>query len=112
MIMQAGKKLSVADRKAGLEARLTDLGERLQSIEDELETHSDPDWEEMAVEREGDEVLEATGLAGGLEIRQIKAALRRISAGTYGTCVRCGAEISEARLNALPATPFCQECAK
>lgn len=109
--MPTPKATPIATRKAILESRLNDLGVRLLSIEEELVTHSDPDWGEMAIEREGDEVLEATGLAGELEVRQIQAALRRIAAGTYGLCTRCGGEVSQARLDALPATPFCKECA-
>jgi RNA polymerase-binding transcription factor DksA len=35
----------------------------------------------------------------------------RIRAGSYGTCARCGAPIGADRLDALPATPFCVDCA-
>lgn len=104
-------KTSLAQRRKMLEARLAELGERLETIETELDSHHDPDWEELAVQREGDEVLEATGRAGLVEIPLIRAALRRISEGSYGDCVRCGAEIAEARLDALPWTPFCRDCA-
>lgn len=102
---------SEAMRKKALEARLTELGQRLNVIEEELDSHHDPDWEELAVQREGDEVLEATGQAGQAEIAMIQAALRRIGAGTYGTCVHCGEPISEARLDVLPWTPHCKACA-
>ena len=101
----------VAARKALLEARLADLQSRLQAIEEELDSHTEQDWEELAVEREGDEVLEATGLSGQHEIRMIEAALARIGDGEYGTCTRCGADIAEARLDAVPFTPFCRDCA-
>ena len=104
-------KKSIAERRKALEARLVELGERLETIEEELDSHHDPDWEELAVQREGDEVLEATGRAGMAEIPLIRSALKRIADGTYGECVRCGAEIAEARLDALPWTPFCRECA-
>lgn len=104
-------KVPLPTRRKMLEARLVELGTRLETIEEELDSHHDPDWEELAVQREGDEVLEATGLAGKAEIPLIHAALRRIDDGSYGECVRCGAEIAEARLDALPWTPFCRECA-
>lgn len=104
-------KTPVSTRKTMLEARLSELGERLETIEQELDSHHDPDWEELAVQREGDEVLEATGRAGQAEIPLIKAALKRIALGTYGECAQCGAEIAEARLDALPWTPFCRNCA-
>jgi RNA polymerase-binding transcription factor DksA len=103
---------ATAARKALLEARLVELGERLESIGDELLAHHDPDWEELAVEREGDEVLEATGNAGLAEIAQIRSALARIADGSYGYCGRCGDRIADARLDALPWTPFCRKCAQ
>jgi RNA polymerase-binding transcription factor DksA len=108
--MQA--KTQISTRKAQLERRLVELGARLEAIEEELESHNDPDWSELAVEREGDEVLEATGEAGQIEIRQIRNALQRIEVGDYGICVRCGEDIAEARLDAIPWTPLCRSCAK
>jgi RNA polymerase-binding transcription factor DksA len=109
--MQADVKIPVQGRKAALEKRLTELGARLAAIESELESHHEADWEELAVEREGDEVLEATGTAGLAEITQIRAALKRIATGEYGTCAHCGTAIAEARLDALPWTPLCRACA-
>lgn len=102
---------SIAERKAQLEARLADLQTRLTAIEQELDSHQERDWEEMAQEREGDEALETMGLTGQQEVRMIQAALDRIDQGEYGYCTKCGAEIGEDRLEALPYTPFCRTCA-
>lgn len=110
--MQANLTTPLAARKAALEKRLTELGARLEAIEEELDSHQNRDWEELATEREGDEVLEATGNAGKTEITQIRAALERIADGSYGTCVRCGDTIAEQRLDLLPWTPLCRNCAK
>ena len=109
--MSSDARKSVKQRKAEMEARLADLTARLQAIEAELDSHSEKDWEELAVQREGDEVLEATGLSGQQEIRMIQAALGRMSQGEYGACTHCGNPISEARLDLLPFTPFCRDCA-
>ncbi|MBC2835206.1 TraR/DksA family transcriptional regulator [Paragemmobacter straminiformis] len=98
-------------RKAELRDRLSQLQGRLGRIEEELDSHGEKDWEEIATEREGDEVLEQLGQGGQAEIRMIEAALARIDAGEYGFCAKCGAEIGEARLDVLPYTPFCKECA-
>jgi RNA polymerase-binding transcription factor DksA len=103
--------MATADREGLLKARLAELEARLHSIEDELDSHNSRDWEELAVEREEDEVLEGIGQAGLSEIRVIRAALDRIAEGTYGDCAKCGEPISEARLDVLPATPFCSRCA-
>lgn len=109
--MQANVTTPLSARKAALEKRLVELGARLEAIEEELDSHQNRDWEELATEREGDEVLEATGNAGKAEITQIRAALRRIADGTYGDCVRCGDTIASARLDLLPWTPLCRNCA-
>jgi len=98
-------------RKIQLEARLADLSARMAGIETELESHQATDWEDLATEREADEVLEGMGLSAQQESRMITAALQRISDGDYGKCVKCGAEIGAARLDVLPFTPFCRDCA-
>lgn len=41
----------------------------------------------------------------------IEAALDRVAEGTYGICVRCGEEIGGERLDVVPFTPFCRDCA-
>lgn len=102
---------SLTARKKELEARLQALTARLEATEAELLSHDDKDWEELATQREGDEVLEQVGLGAQEEMRAIKAALRRIAEGEYGQCQKCGATISEARLDLLPFTPFCKDCA-
>ncbi len=94
-----------------LKSRMVELNQRLHGIEAELESHQSKDWEELAVEREEDEVLENMGHSGLVELEQIKAAITRINQGEYGFCVKCGAQISEDRLHVLPATPFCRTCA-
>lgn len=98
-------------RETQLKVRLEELTGRLDRIGSHLEQAPDPDWEEAAQEAEMDEVLEGLGLAGTREVQGILAALGRIQKGTYGVCVRCGATISEERLNVLPHTPICKKCA-
>jgi RNA polymerase-binding transcription factor DksA len=39
-------------------------------------------------------------------------ALRRIGNGTFGVCEQCGAKIPIARLDAIPYTRYCLECAE
>jgi DnaK suppressor protein len=46
-----------------------------------------------------------------IELQKIAAALRRIEAGDYGDCVRCGEEIAIRRLALDPAAPLCIDCA-
>jgi RNA polymerase-binding transcription factor DksA len=42
----------------------------------------------------------------------IEAAMRRLDDGLYGTCTACGLQIAVERLDALPATPTCVNCAR
>ena len=101
----------ISTRKTQLEARHAFLNARLHHIETELEDHDTKDWDDLAAEREGDEVLEGMGQSGQSEMRQIEAALGRIAYGSYGICVTCGQKVSDERLYTLPATPFCRDCA-
>lgn len=94
-----------------LKARRAELTQDLEEIEDALDDPAPKDWEDRAVERQGDEVLEALGTHDRQELRRIDAALARAEAGDYGICQKCGDEISEARLDAVPDTPFCADCA-
>ena len=98
-------------RKQQLLNRRKELTTRLTSIEAELDSHQSKDWEELAVEREVDEVLEGLGDQGLQEVRQIDLALERIEDGTYGECQKCGDLVAEARLDLLPHTPLCRNCA-
>ena len=42
----------------------------------------------------------------------IEEAFNRMKNDAYGTCTNCGVEIGEKRLNAVPGTPFCIDCAE
>lgn len=107
--LQENAMKSIESRKAQLEERRAQLNTRIDRIEAEFDEHEAKDWEEMATEREGDEVLEDLGLSAQQELRMIDAALQRIAEGEYGYCVTCGERIQEERLDLVPATPFCRE---
>jgi RNA polymerase-binding transcription factor DksA len=103
--------VDVSKYEAQLRKRLAYLSGRLDNIEDRLDEQPNPDWDENAAEHEEDEVLEDLGNMGLDEIRGINAALKRIQAGSYGECVKCGGEISAERLDVIPQAPFCKDCA-
>ena len=102
---------TIPERRLQLETRRGELVARMQEVEKELASHTATDWEDAATEQEDDEVLEGMGNAARAEIARIDAALTRIDAGEYGFCGRCGGEISPERLDAVPYTPFCRDCA-
>ena len=98
--------------KAILEKRLAELDSRLHEVEGQLDAPHSNDWEEAAVEHEGDEVLEGLGNAGLIEAQKINAALKRIEDGEYGDCLKCGNEILPERLNIVPHATLCRICAR
>jgi DnaK suppressor protein len=45
-------------------------------------------------------------------IERLRNALRRIDAGTYGICIRCGKHIAPGRLAAVPEALICIPCSE
>ena len=46
------------------------------------------------------------------QLDALDAAAARLDTGTYGVCEHCGAEIDVERLDVLPGTRHCVECAR
>lgn len=103
--------MKIAEQKQALLARRKALTGHLSDIEESLEEMPSKDWDDRSTERQGDEVLESLGQVELAELRRIDAALNRIEKGTYGTCQKCGEQISDKCLALLPDTPFCKNCA-
>ena len=68
----------------------------------------DPEGHTIAWERQQVAAL-LTAAEGRLE--ELQLAMERVGEGTYGRCQRCGRPIAEDRLDALPTTTTCVECA-
>ena len=47
-----------------------------------------------------------------MTLAEIDAAVRRLDAGDYGVCTVCGNDVAPQRLEALPATATCTDCAR
>lgn len=101
----------ISDIKTKLEAKLRELDMRTHEIDEALSQPGDDNWSESAVEAESDEVMEEVGNLALEEIRKIRAALASIDAGTYGICKSCGKKIAPKRLEAIPYTGVCIDCA-
>jgi DnaK suppressor protein len=95
-------------RRVGLLGRLERITLDVRRTRKPLEA----DWEEQAVERENDEVLDALSDATNAELRRIEATLTRLDRGEYGVCEVCGRKISVERLQALPDASHCVPCAE
>ncbi len=110
-VMTSQKTSNLETYRKLLEQRAATLDARMHEIEADLDTPASADWEDRAIEREDDEMLETMGAHDQVERAQVQAALARLDAGTFGVCQMCGEEILEERLKLLPHTPFCKDCA-
>lgn len=102
------------DMKNKLVEMRDELSERLSKIQDDrrhVDGPLDADSGERAVEMENDDVLDALDNAGTKELKAINIALERINNGEYDSCSQCGETIAPQRLEAIPYTALCVNCA-
>ena len=97
------------DIRVALEAERVDLERRLDELT--ADGSAAPDFDENFADsaQVAAEMGENMSLAAALrdQLTDVEGALARIESGTYGLCEVCGEEISPARIEAMPATPFC-----
>ena len=96
--------------KDKLSERRQELATLITDLESLLDDPKNPDAEERAVEREGDEVMERQVQNAYAEISAIDAALGRLNNNTYGICFSCHQPISEERLEVVPHALVCRKC--
>ncbi|HID09988.1 MAG TPA: TraR/DksA family transcriptional regulator [Candidatus Latescibacteria bacterium] len=85
----------------------------LDNVQEDLkETSEETLIEEIdkAFSSEGRELLSSFIDRHTEGLEAVNQALERIKEGTYGICVRCGGEISEERLEAIPTASLCLSC--
>ena len=104
--------MSYEKLRAQLEEGLAVQQARMQRIRKDVTQEHSEDSAEQAQERENDEVIDAIGNETALSVRQIRDALDRLDAGTYGTCEHCGEDIGLPRLQVLPQASRCLKCAQ
>ena len=98
-------RTSLEEERDALKAQLVELGVG----GDELEFDENfADSGQVAAEQGETRVL-VNQLQDSLN--DVQRAIQKMDSGGYGTCERCGAEISDARLEAMPATRWCIACA-
>lgn len=104
--------MSIKKIKKQLKTDLREAEKRLQQLAEQLDERPEfglgtgstgsYTWE-MALARR-DRVAE--------EIETLQAALKRVNAGSYGQCEHCGKPIDPERLEILPTTTLCSDCAR
>lgn len=104
---------AAVDYRALLEAERSSLLAQLAELgfgeEGNLEYDSNfADTSQVTAERG-----EAEALASQLKeaLGDVEKALKKLDDGTFGTCERCGQQISPARLEAKCASAYCIDCA-
>jgi RNA polymerase-binding protein DksA len=103
-------------RRAQLLKREKDLSQDLDSSEEDARTavpvDEVSDATDEAVADEERDAKYAEGNRDYEDLVEVRDALKRIDAGTYGKCEVCGREIDSARLDAVPATKYCIDDAR
>ena len=95
-----------------LRIRRDELEEKFRKLKKSLRKAHDKDSEEQALERAHEKVVEGLEESVRLELEQIYDAFNRIDKNTYGICSVCETPISIKRLEVLPYTDRCIECAQ
>jgi DnaK suppressor protein len=90
-------------------SRVTEL-ERLGGYRDDIKIERSADQLDE-IQRASERALAVTNLDREYtQLRNARAALRRIEEGSFGTCLECEEDIHPKRLAAVPWTPFCIQC--
>ncbi|MFG2110996.1 TraR/DksA family transcriptional regulator [Micromonospora chersina] len=99
--------------RARAEAEAATLAQDLEALflasrDSNADDEHDPEGATIGFER-----AQLTALLAGARkrIADVDDALRRVDAGTYGVCERCGQPIGDERLAARPFARFCMACA-
>lgn len=99
------------DPRTALDALNTEYGARAHSIRADLARRHSADFEEQALQRQNDEVLQELLAEAEAGLRLVGLATLRLADGSYGNCLRCGEPIAESRLQVLPMAEHCVTCA-
>jgi DnaK suppressor protein len=92
-----------------LERKEAELGRVLRNRDDIAIEKSADQMDEIQYATERDLAIRGVDRDSTL-LRAVKAALRRIHDGSFGTCIVCESPISPRRLAALPWAPRCIRC--
>ncbi|MGP9831028.1 TraR/DksA family transcriptional regulator [Marinobacter sp. NSM] len=103
----SNRKSELETLKADLEARLA----RYQAHQRRETGALDKDFEEQASQTQNDEVVDSLEEETRAELVQIAHALDRLNSGLGAECEKCGEEIDPRRLQVLPYTTVCVDCA-
>jgi RNA polymerase-binding transcription factor DksA len=108
------------ERRAVLAAERAEVLERMQALSrsvDDIVAASESSNADDEHDPEGATIAFERAQAGALlaharaHLTEVTEAVRRLDAGTYGRCERCGGDIAAERLEARPTARTCFDCA-
>src|SRR5277367_1683100 len=95
-----------------LRTRLAELTAHLDQLRKEIVIDDEVDDEAMQAFRNNNREFSMTTMEREVRnVAEIEQALQRIAKDAYGICVTCETAIPDKRLNAIPWTRLCVECA-
>lgn len=103
------------EEREGLKQRIDNIEEGLdQAMQESLHELSMYDNHPADI---GDELFErskdfALRENAQIQVNKVNRALEKIDSGNYGSCDKCGKEIPEERLDAIPSAVLCMDCKK
>jgi RNA polymerase-binding transcription factor DksA len=108
------RRIEPAARESLLRRRRALLGLRheLDAEERGILAESSADPLDRATAHGNADFLEALSEVERAELEEIHAALLRLDSGTFGRCLTCSRPIAQRRLEAIPWTSTCFECAE
>ena len=85
---------------------------RNRLAEEEIKLENTEDEGDLATISHDRDLLYNIHEGGFARLRCIQEAIQAIDRGQYGECTRCGKDINEKRLNAVPWASMCIHCQK
>lgn len=107
--------MDIESIKKELQQRQAELQQRHERTHKHIYEKDEPvsaNFNEQIKETENDQLVMALEAEAVEELAQIARALKRIEEGSYQECASCGGTISAERLEAIPYTDRCIDCAQ
>lgn len=107
-------KMKLEERRAKIEKKLAAIAQKDEKVPGDYDTRF-PDFgtaqssDESAQEVTAYESTLPLEYALELRLAEVVKALEKIEKGEYGLCEKCGQEIGEKRLQAIPEAKYCIE---
>ena len=108
--MEAKKTRDIRQRLSREYENLTKSINRNRTAAEELKQENTEDEGDLATISHNKELLYNLHESGFMRLRFVHEALKALDRGQYGECVRCGEDINEKRLVAVPWATLCIRC--